>query len=214
MDIKAWVQKLHYPTCITYASMGVIVLIIYIICACDCTDDQILSGECWGWFYYIHKACDAGSVLCDNNSFPVLIGFGVAIGVTYCVAAWMCYYSRTNKDWVLYALIATGVSYALFIIGFSIVMSQINSTKSTAGDSLPDKMLRSSNLFMAFSIISWLISSPAVAVIYGAWHYGLDEKVPSPTDTSNIPMATVPDKQVLRGPQGALAPAPSLGPKQ
>ncbi len=110
-------------------------MIVYIACTRDCSDDKIdifhpeKLKDCWGWFYYINYACDKFGSLgfeCKDNSSPMLITFGIINLFTFVGAAVLAYLSRNKPAFTLYAMIATGAAYLLFIIGFSVITSQIS----------------------------------------------------------------------------------------
>ena len=55
-------------------------------------------------------------------------------------------------------------------------------------DNIADDQLKSSKLFIAFSVIAWLLGVAVVAEMVGAWYYGLDDS----TDITNVETITTP----------------------
>ena len=185
MNLKQWVLKMHAPMIYAYAAIGVIILIVYIVCAHDCTEEKILTGDCWGWFYAEHWICDTYNMECYINSYPYLIGFGIAVGITFCIASGICYYSRMNKKFLAYAVIAMLASFAVFIAGFTLVTDQIVTVSNETTGDVPEAHLRSCIVFFVFSILAWLIGLAAILEMSGIWYYGLEDAVSNTSDTSN-----------------------------
>ncbi len=188
--------------------MGALVLIIYIVCAFDCTDDAMAKGDCWGWFYSYDKYCTAYNN-CDHNPRSALIEFGIAIGICWIVAAAFAFFTYWKRPtWVLFSGIGIIVAFIVFIAGFSVVMDSIRMLFfhfaasehnfesigywSSESGSSPEKQLRSSRLFSGISGIAWIIGIAVITEMVLAWKYeiGKDTGADKDKSASQVPVTT------------------------
>jgi len=184
---------------------GIVIMVLWIIAAFDRFDEEGGKYKCQGCNYIVHDALTndyfvnaAGYkystdlntwVKSNRDPWPILIAFGVIVGVFWIITGLIGFIARTKAMAWIY-LIAGILTYIIFVVIFPILIERItwanqhcndlwNSTCKNDVDWLERNRFGSYEMFWGAALVGFLLGAYQIAS--AAYVYGhLIPEVPKP----------------------------------
>ena len=139
-------QLIRLTSAIGVILTGIIILILWIIAANDRGNDDAGRYQCRGCNYLFHDALANDKVKFGNsdlntwvknnrNPYPILIAFGVILGVFWMVTGAIGFLAGTKFMAWIYLIVGV-VTYIMFVVIFPIIVERISFVQSTYCQSL------------------------------------------------------------------------------
>ena len=121
---------LHLTSAVSAFLAGILIIILWILAACDQGESDGPQYKCRGCFYYYHdELVNVGGDLYDyfrihRDVYPILIAFGVILGVFWMATGAIGLIA--NSEMMAKVEIIAGITtYTLFVVMFAVIQNRV-----------------------------------------------------------------------------------------